>query len=357
MGEAELSSSLPSASPAAALQGSPVVSELRGFMEEVETMKAERDAIESELKGLNDPSASSNMRETFLKALATDGAISGADASLTETELGRLFQPLRGQVNDSLKRQEDLLSNIQRANTQFSEQKSSGGNERETVLKNISSAYDAFMELKGNLEEGTKFYNDLTEILVKFQSKVQDFCFARRTEKEELLKDLNANIARQPASTPPRPPAYQGDQPPNKATPPARPPPPSVSTAPPPNAAPASAPPSAPGAPPAAPSAAAAAPAPYAPTPGYSPYPQAAYPTQPMPYPQYGYGAQPPQPTGYNPYAQPYPTQQPYGQQPQYPPGQYGQQAGQHATYPQQQYGQGYPPAPAGYGGYPAQPQ
>ena len=52
-------------------------------------------------------------------------------------------------------------------------QKSSGGNERETVLKNISSAYDAFMELKGNLEEGTKFYNDLTEILVKFQSKVK----------------------------------------------------------------------------------------------------------------------------------------------------------------------------------------
>ena len=57
-----------------------------------------------------------------IQALATDGAISGADASLTETELGRLFQPLRGQVNDSLKRQEDLLSNIQRTNTQFSEQ-------------------------------------------------------------------------------------------------------------------------------------------------------------------------------------------------------------------------------------------
>ena len=36
-------------------------------MEEVETMKAERDVVESELKSLNDPSASSNMRETFLK--------------------------------------------------------------------------------------------------------------------------------------------------------------------------------------------------------------------------------------------------------------------------------------------------
>jgi programmed cell death 6-interacting protein len=42
-----------------------------------------------------------------------------------------------------------------------------------------------------------------------FPLQVQDFCFARRTEKEELLKDLNANIARQPAAGAPKAPAYQ----------------------------------------------------------------------------------------------------------------------------------------------------
>ena len=50
----------------------------------------------------------------LFQALATDGAIPTADASLSEGELDRLFKPLREQVNDSLKRQEDLLSNIQR---------------------------------------------------------------------------------------------------------------------------------------------------------------------------------------------------------------------------------------------------
>jgi programmed cell death 6-interacting protein len=39
-------------------------------------------------------------------------------------------------------------------------------------MKQWAAAHDAFFEVKGNLLEGTKFYNDLTQLLVTFQNKV-----------------------------------------------------------------------------------------------------------------------------------------------------------------------------------------
>lgn len=204
MEENELINAVPTGS---ALQESSAVYQLRKLMEEVETIKAERDVVESELK-----SATANMKATFLSALAKDGVID--EPNLSVENMGKYYGPLQKQVRDSLARQEILVADIQARHAEFISQQSGSGSSREAMLCKLAAAYDSFKELKGNLQEGAKFYNDLTQLLVVFQNKIADFCFARKTEKEELMKDLTTNLSHTgPAATPTIPSHYGGSAP------------------------------------------------------------------------------------------------------------------------------------------------
>merc|ERR1719507_117614 len=168
-------------------------------MEDVETVRAERSVSESELKSTNP-----DMKAVFLQA-AANGTLN--EPLLSTQSLDRAFGGLQHQVTESITKQEKIIAEVQDLYQPFIQERGSGG-AREEALKSIASAYDAFMELKGNLQEGTKFYNDLTQLLVTFQSKVSDFCFARKTEKEELLKDLSSSMASMSVSATPTPPSH-----------------------------------------------------------------------------------------------------------------------------------------------------
>ena len=72
----------------------------------METLKAERDTIEMELK-----SSTTDMKETFLSSLSETGTI---NEPLMSTEaLGRAYGPLQQQVKDSIAKQQRLLECIQ----------------------------------------------------------------------------------------------------------------------------------------------------------------------------------------------------------------------------------------------------
>ncbi|XP_043204066.1 programmed cell death 6-interacting protein-like [Amphibalanus amphitrite] len=311
--------------------GSPAAQRLKALMERVETIKSDRDVLECQLK-----SATTDLKSVFLQALQADGAVS--EAAVSEETLATTYGHLRTAAAESLAAQEKLLAEIQEANTEFVKQRGSGGSQRETMFKDLATAHDVFTELRGNLKEGMKFYNDLTQLLLTFQNKVSDFCFARKTEKEELMKDMTSTLANQQAGSAPKAPETPT---PAARQPPPRPPPPTTSPTSSSSAGGSSAPPADP------------APNPYAGAPpGAMPYPS--QPSMPQPYAPYPYYT--PMPGGFNPYGTypgampqhygyPYPQpgqpgQQPYQQQPgqqpyQQPP---GQQPYPGYPYPRQQY-------------------
>ncbi|XP_062986162.1 programmed cell death 6-interacting protein isoform X3 [Elgaria multicarinata webbii] len=245
--EPELNAAIPSANPAKTMQGTEVVNVLKSLLASLDEVKKQREQLENDLKSIN-----FDMTTKFLTALAQDGALN--EEAISVTELDRLYGSLTHKVQETLKKQEELLNSIQNSHQEFSKMKQSNNesNLREEVLKNLAVANDNFVELVGNLKEGTKFYNELTELLLKFQNKCSDIVFARKTERDELLKDLQQSIAREPSAPSfPSVPAYQtappgGNKPPassaptpaprssivaSKPQPPARPPPPVIATA------------------------------------------------------------------------------------------------------------------------------
>ncbi|KAJ8928156.1 hypothetical protein NQ314_019303 [Rhamnusium bicolor] len=172
----------------------------------VEVIKAERETIESELK-----CATTDMKDKFLSALASEGSIN--EAAISFESLGQIYGSLQKQVAESIDKQGPLIENIKEAHAQFVSESGSTAGGRETMMCSLASAHDAFRDLRNNLQEGTKFYNDLTEMLVTFQNKVSDFCFARKTEKEELLKDLTQESSRQAPPQTPTTPSYYNPEP------------------------------------------------------------------------------------------------------------------------------------------------
>lgn len=151
-------------------------------MEEVRTLKAERETIEQTLR---DPVA--DIVPKFLQALKELGDVD--EESITEAHLRSEYGQVQQQVTESVERQESMLQSIVAAHDQFTrENQSEGMSAREQKLKELAAGYDAFMELDANLTEGTKFYNDLTPLLVKIQTRCSDFTFARKTEKDDLVK-------------------------------------------------------------------------------------------------------------------------------------------------------------------------
>jgi programmed cell death 6-interacting protein len=168
--------------------GAPCVQRLRQLMQEVVSLKHSREELENKFKNADFES----IKTKFIDTVNNEGSMD--DSAIIAESLGNVFGPLQKEARDSKDRQETLVKEIRAVNEDFVELKGgsqSSASERDAFFSRLAAAHDAFNDLLRHLQEGTKFYNDLTQLLVGLQTKVDDYCYARKTELEELCKTLD----------------------------------------------------------------------------------------------------------------------------------------------------------------------
>ncbi|KAH7731130.1 alix-SF [Aphelenchoides avenae] len=124
--EIELANAIPSISANGDGGNSEAVRQLRSCMERVQEIKVEREALEKQLK---EARVRFDMSNDFLKSMSENGVVN--EEKLSSDKITELYGPLKDRVNQSIKRQEEVMSEVQRWNTAFVQEKGSGGVDRE----------------------------------------------------------------------------------------------------------------------------------------------------------------------------------------------------------------------------------
>lgn len=103
----------------------------------------------------------------------------------------------RADIAQEEREQEDLLAQLQRANTAFiaARKGDSSTKDREQALQALENAYVAYKEIISNIDTGRKFYNDLAGIVTRFRDECRNFVYQRRAEAATLEDDLSTAIA------------------------------------------------------------------------------------------------------------------------------------------------------------------
>lgn len=202
----ELANAIPSHEASCGNVNESSVNKLRELMKGVELLKKQRDALENELKNIE----IEEIKAKFMKSLDLHSEV--AETSISSETMATFYGDIQKRIRMNQEAQEKTIAAILSANDEFVALKGNSGNKREQFMKDLATAYDAYIELSDNLKEGTKFYNELTQVLVNLQGKVNDFCFARKAEREELCKDLQNEIVTRPNPPAPEAPKYQKNE-------------------------------------------------------------------------------------------------------------------------------------------------
>ncbi|GAA5947758.1 hypothetical protein JCM3775_002946, partial [Rhodotorula graminis] len=140
------------------------------------------------------------LREAERRAAGSEGGtVEGAGLAAYEELLEREGEALMRVWDEEMRRsdarQEDLLGEIKAQHSALrsaSAAPSSAQQARERATAHYASAGDKFLEMLQNLQEGLRFYADLSKLLGELRDACKSFDYARTAEAQDLARALSA---------------------------------------------------------------------------------------------------------------------------------------------------------------------
>ena len=203
-GEAQLRAMFPKAKPGAgaALADAPEVAAVKADLDALKQIVEERQKDRAELVAM---AARDDISTKLIPATPDQHEFIFQHELEKYNGIITKMRTAVGTQNETVAR----LQNDHRAFVAFLQAHGVGGSDREQRIQALLRAFNVYQEINGNLKEGVNFYTRFQDIIKKIRDSCSDFALARRTEKEDLLQQLNTNGAQQQQQQQQqRPPAY-----------------------------------------------------------------------------------------------------------------------------------------------------
>eukprot|EP00824_Muranothrix_gubernata_P025271 TRINITY_DN7991_c0_g1_i1.p1 TRINITY_DN7991_c0_g1~~TRINITY_DN7991_c0_g1_i1.p1 ORF type:complete len:766 (+),score=183.09 TRINITY_DN7991_c0_g1_i1:99-2396(+) len=185
LSDAELDEMLPTASFSP--QCMELVASMRSDTEKLEAHQQEASTL------LDDLQKTAEADDATLALMNKGGK---AQSQVIGEELQK-YDPFIEKIANSFVEQGMLLQELEAKNNQIKSLQAADGASgmRVEFLSSLERAVKVFSDVQSNLREGVTFYKSFLDILKPFEQQAADLVFARRTEKADLLAQLQRDLA------------------------------------------------------------------------------------------------------------------------------------------------------------------
>ncbi|XP_073279335.1 vacuolar-sorting protein BRO1-like [Primulina huaijiensis] len=163
-----------------------IVGALKHSLRQMETLGAQRAGLEDMLKEMK-------RKDDILPKLMNS---TGSHEDLFRKEISK-YNHICEEIAQNLEAQEQLLRHIQSQNDEFAaifnveDYKAS----RERSYKQIEAAIAKYREIKGNINEGLKFYVTLQDAISIVKQQCSDFVMTRNIQCREMIEDVQRQMS------------------------------------------------------------------------------------------------------------------------------------------------------------------